>query len=333
MKKFMLLIFCFGWLALSATSWRVNNNPAIDADFATFQEAVAGASEGDTLYVEGSQFSYGDQYLTKRLVVIGPGYFLTENDSTQVSNLEAKFEEFAIDTLASGSKIYGLWFWDGDVVINGSDVVFARNKIPYYHDHIMLAQNNSVINCVITQNYCSAIASSTTYFNPVNVLISNNYIDSWISFHGNSSCVIFNNLIGIKCVVYNSIIKNNIHYGSSSSGDGFNENTNNVFEYNMTTKSTIIPGVGNVSDIVPEDIFVDYDGSLDYSTDGKWQLKEGSAAIGAGENGVDCGMFGGTSPYVLSGMPAVPHIYEAIVPTSGSAASGLPVTIKVKSQN
>ncbi|MCK4754754.1 MAG: right-handed parallel beta-helix repeat-containing protein, partial [Calditrichia bacterium] len=60
-------------------------------------------------------------------------------------------------------------------------------------------------------------------------------------------------------------------------------------------------------------------------------LKNGSPAIGAGSGGTDCGAFGGLSPYILSGIPNLPHIYEADVPASASSESGLQVTIKVKS--
>ncbi len=332
MKKFTVLLLCFGFLAANATSWRVNNNPAIDADFATFEAAVAGASAGDTLYIEGTQFSYGTQVLNKRLVLIGPGFYLTQNDSTQVSSIAAHFLILTIDTLASGSRIYGIVF-DYTVGINGSDVVFSRNHVAgASYETIYLAQINPVINCVITQNYCGSIISSNINHPALNTLVSNNYVKETISFKNNSSCVVYNNVVKHQVSVSNSIVKNNIIY-SAASYQGFRENTNNVFEYNMVNIATIPPGTGNVTNIQPVSVFVDYDGSLDFSTDGKWQLKEGSPAIDAGENGVDCGAFGGTSPYVLSGLPAVPHIYEAIVPTSGSAASGLPVTIKVKSQN
>ena len=332
MKKFTIILLCFGFLAANATSWRVNNNPAIDADYATFHEAVAGASAGDTLYIEGTQFNYGDQVLDKRLVLIGPGFYLTQNDSTQVSSNEAKFQKITIDTLASGSRIYGIVF-EYYVVIDGSDVVFSRNHVATSsYQAIYLGEDNPVNNCVITQNYCGSIASGSGNYPALNILVSNNYVDAAITFYDNASCVVYNNVIEGKVSVYNSIVKNNIIYDAPSY-QGFMENEYNIFEYNMANIATMPPGVGNVTDIIPADIFVDYDGSLGYSTDGKWQLKEGSPAIGAGEDGVDCGAFGGTSPYVLSGLPAVPHIYEAIVPTSGSAASGLPVTIKVKSQN
>jgi hypothetical protein len=335
MKNVIFLLLCFGFTAANATSWRVNNNPAIDADFATFEAAVAGASAGDTLYMEGSNFTYGAGVLTKTLVIIGPGFYLTENDSTQVSNLEANFETFVIDSTASGSQVYGCEF-DDDVKINGSNVVFARNWVygeSSYGVGIYVGHANDVINCTIIQNFFNNIKGGYYSYDPVahNTLIANNIIGGTIKFNALATCVLFNNVVRGDISVYNSIIKNNIqHYAG---GNGFMERENNVFEYNMTIHPTMPAGTGNQTGVDMSTVFIGWDDPSAFSTDGKWQLKEGSPAIGTGENGIDCGAFGGTSPYVLSGLPAVPHIYEAIVPTSGSAASGLPVTIKVKSQN
>jgi hypothetical protein len=337
MKIFTILLMSLFWLGANATSWRVNNNPAIDADFTTFEAAVAGASAGDTLYMEGSNFTYGECTLTKPLVIIGPGYYLTENDSTQVSNLEANFESFYIDSTASGSQIYGCHF-DDNVRISGSNVIFARNWIygeSGYGQGIYVGHDNDVVNCSIIQNFCNNIEGGYYSYDPVahNTLIANNIIYGSIDFNSNATNVIYNNVVHTKISVYNSIVKNNIQYASGYGTFGFVENEGIIFEYNMTIEATPPPGTGNIANIDPVEIFADYEETLGFSTDGKWQLKEGSPAIGAGENGTDCGAFGGTSPYILSGLPAVPHIYEALVPTSGSAASGLPVTIKVKSQN
>jgi hypothetical protein len=335
MKKLVLLIFCIGWLAVNATSWRVNNNPAVNADFATFEAAVAGASAGDTLYLEGSQDSYGECTLTKPLVIIGPGYYLTENDSTQAINLEANFVSFVIDSTASGSKIYGCEF-DDQVYINGSYVVFARNWVyghSGYGNGIKLAWDNAIINCSILQNFVNKITDGYYVYYPTahNTLIANNIIGGQIQLKASASSVILNNVVREAINVHNSVIKNNIHY--SAGGNGFVENENNLFEYNITIKANMPDGAGNQTGVDPATVFVDFGGTLGYSTDGKWQLKEGSPAIGAGDGGVDCGAFGDPTPYVLSGLPAVPHIFEATVPTAGSAQSGLPVTIKVKAQN
>jgi hypothetical protein len=335
MKKFTVFMLCFGFLAANATSWRVNNNPAIDADFSTFETAVAGASAGDTLYMEGSNFTYGNGVLTKPLVMIGPGFFLTENDSTQVSNLEANFKTFVVDSTASGSRIYGCAF-DDKVYINGSNVVFARNWVygaSSYGIGIYVGEANDVVNCSIIQNFCNNIKGGYYSYDPIahNTLIANNIVHGNITFNDNATNVVFNNIVKHNVNVSNSIIKNNIQLSSGSVG--FHINQGNIIEYNLTAVASPPPGPGNIGGIDPVEVFADYDETLGFSTDGKWQLKAGSPAIGAGENGEDCGAFGGTSPYVLSGLPAVPHIYEAIVPTSGSAASGLPVIIKVKSQN
>jgi hypothetical protein len=334
MKNFTIILLSLCWLSLNATSWRVNNNPSIDADYSTFEAAVAGASAGDTLYIEGSNLTYGDGILIKELVLIGPGYFLTENDSTQVSNLEANFTSFTIDSTASGSHVYGCEFYD-NVEINGSNVVFARNFVYGNSIHgtgIKLAVENDIINCTIIQNFINKISDSYNSYNPTsyNTLIANNIIGGLITLKHAATSIIINNVIRTGTEVYNSIIKNNIHYYT---GHGFYINEGNIFEYNLSAMDTEIPGTGNQHNVDMNLVFVDFDGTLGYSSDGKWQLKEGSPAIGAGENGIDCGAFGGPSPYILSGLPPVPHIYEAIVPVSGSAASGLTVTIKVKSQN
>lgn len=330
MKKLTIILLSLCWLSLSATSWRVNNNPAIDADFDDLNAAIAAASENDTLYVEGTQFSYGDILLNKRLVVIGPGYFLDENDSTQVSFNPAETQLFHIDTLGSGSHVYGLQI-NEYCRIGGSEVVFSRNYMP--NSPINLGYDNDVMSCVISQNFVKSITYTGSGTDVLNVLVANNYCTSSIDFHNGCSAIVMNNIVQYSIDVHNSIVKNNIKTNGNN-GSIF-INTNNVFAYNIINYQSggVPPGPGNIVGIDPDDIFIDYYGNLNYSTDGKWQLKEGSLAIGYGENGVDCGMFGGTSPYVLSGLAPVPHIYEAIVPVSGSAASGLTVTIKVKSQN
>lgn len=330
MKNLGILLLCLCWLGTNATSWRVNNNPAINADFSTLQEAHEAAASGDTLYIEGSHLNYGDWTISKQLVIIGPGYYLLENDSTQANIHAAVIDEFTIDSTASGSHIYGCQFYS--VTMNGSNIVFSRNRVTFTSG-IMVGSNNDVVNCLISQNYTTTISGRIYNWHSQahNTQIYNNYVSRDITFPQSAvSSVVINNVVGRQLNVRNSIVKNNIHYGTSY---GIEENSGNTFAYNLTARNTIPPGVGNQTNIDPSDVFIDYDGSLGYSTDGKWQLNPDGPAAGAGENGIDCGMFGGVTPYVLSGLAPIPRIYEAEVPISGSAATGLPVTIKVKSQN
>lgn len=69
------------------------------------------------------------------------------------------------------------------------------------------------------------------------------------------------------------------------------------------------------------------------STDGKWQLSASSIFKGVGFGGADCGIFGGAEPYVLSGIPPIPTIYSLTAPAVGEKNTGLPIQIKVKSNN
>ena len=86
MKKQITLltaIALFIAMTTNATVWRVNNRVNISADFTTLAAAISGASANDTIYLEGSPYSYGTGSFYKPLTVIGTGYFLNENDSTQ----------------------------------------------------------------------------------------------------------------------------------------------------------------------------------------------------------------------------------------------------------
>ena len=142
-----------------------------------------------------------------------------------------------------------------------------------------------------------------------------------------SSATIVNNIINIDNIasttyIYNSTVHNNIFYTNGITTSINNELKNNLFDIAGTDVDGNQYGV---------DMSAVFEGTG--STDGQWQLKAGSVAIGAALDGGECGVFGGSNPYRLSGMPAGPYIYDATIPTSGSATSGLPVQIKIRSNN
>ena len=339
----MLLTFLLSlcWFNIHAASWRVNNNPAVNAHFSTFQAAHDAAEPGDTIYVEGTglESHYGyNIVITKKLIVIGPGYFLAENDSTHVNKVPARFRDLTLEAGAAGSEIYGLHIeygtaGNGKLNIKASDVIISRNYFARNNDPIIIGAN--IQNITITQNYAYRITDA--YETSVNnILIANNYITDIITLNNRSNGVIVNNVTfnGIHNV-YNSQIKNNIVLNAGQGSPFSQANPGNYINYNLVAGNLPAGNYGpdNQGNIDMSEVFLGYPASGGYSTDGRWQLKSGSPAIAAGEDGIDCGMFGGTLPYVLSGMPPVPRIYEAIVPTAGSSSSGLPVIIKAKSQN
>jgi hypothetical protein len=340
MKKLTSLgMFIFILVNVHATCWRLNNNTSIDADFRTFAEAQDAASPGDTIYFEGNgeQSNYGNLVITKKLVLIGPGYFLSENDSTSANQLYARILSAKVMASAAGTEIYGLYIYTSDantncLVLYASDVIISRNCF-YLNSYNNIVIAGNVENIMISQNYTYEIIANATLTNGI---IANNYISYRINLNNTSSAIITNNVVGSNIQnVYNSQIKNNIVYGNSGQSTLSATLTGNTVSYNLTLGplGAGTYGPGNVGSVDMSTVFLGYPNQGSYSTDGRFQLNPAGPAIGAGEGGIDCGMFGGSLPYVLSCLPAVPHIYEAIVPTAGSSSSGLPVIIKVKSQN
>ncbi len=339
MKRTIFFLF-FGMLVLNAQAkiWRVNNTPSKSADFSDISTAISTASAGDTLYIEGSSIVYSSENvnITKSLCLIGPGYFLEKNDSTLYSKSNATFNSnVTIETTAPNTTLQGLnIIYTLNVLAN--NVIIERNLL-----NIVDFGLGVVSNTVIQNNYITGRIGTFTpsdYPSLYNLTISNNIINVYIcTMKGNS--VIENNTIlsnGIYTIQYwpqyepmenlsiiavNSIISNNlckgiIYTGRVTRSYGVKDDASNSI-----IKNTVNLGNNFTSQFLG--------GSID---DKYYMLSPTSTAIGAGTGGVDCGAFGGSDPYVLSGLPAIPHIYDIVAPTSGSATSGLAVKVKVKTQ-
>ncbi|WP_315823466.1 hypothetical protein [Paraflavitalea speifideaquila] len=174
-----------------AKIWRVNNNPGVAADFTDLQSAHNGAAGGDTLHIEGSPNSYGGATFNKKLIVLGPGYFLDEYPNSQALLHSGKVGGVTYNMGSEGSVIMGIDFLGSGIVIFTDDIIIRRNKFSapngatpdysigtinlYYHS------NNSGIpanNVIISQNYGVKIAVNAA---STGVLITNNFIafESW----------------------------------------------------------------------------------------------------------------------------------------------------------
>jgi hypothetical protein len=162
------------------------------------------------------------------------------------------------------------------------------------------------------------------------MLITNNYFSNSSNIASNAIAIIQNNIFGGSLSVFNSSVTNNIMLGGSF------EFNNNLVSNNIGNAEQFGTANGNKSNVDMSTVFVGTGENI--STDGQWKLKQGSPAIGAGfgstpQKPVDCGIFGGTTPYVLSGLPPVPVIYFFENQPIGSSTDAIDVTIKVKSVN
>jgi hypothetical protein len=119
--------------------WIVDNNAgSTSKDFTALQAAHDGAAANDTLYLIGSPTNYlvSKITVTKKLVIIGPGFFLTENPDTQANTLSAimastvPFQcvsiEFAVGS--EGSVIMGMEI-RGGILITANNILVKRNHI------------------------------------------------------------------------------------------------------------------------------------------------------------------------------------------------------------
>jgi len=312
-----------------ATIWNVSN---ID-NSANFKSLMAAHDSekviaGDTLYVYGSTLNYDGEFICKKMLnIIGPGYFLNENQETQANITPAKIGIIEFSPGSEGSSISGmsiskLYIYCNNITIKRNNILISSND----QYGINLVREGEIQNIIIVQNFINArngihFASASNH-----IMIFNNIIKSvghTIYMHSNDYAIIKNNVLYGNMRVYNSTFYNNIR-----SGGGTVDLVDSDVQYNLDYGTKFGTINGNMVNVDMSTVFIGQG-----SEDGKWQLAENSPAKNAGDNGVDCGAFDGTDPYILSGIPMLPSIYYLNVPAIASEISGLPVHIKIKSRN
>lgn len=325
----LCLVFSFSQ-TVSAKVWRVNNNAGVSRDFAELSTAVASAAvqNGDTLYIEGSATAYTSVILTKRLVVIGTGYFLSENTGLQANVNDAFISTIFLDSLASGSKFYGIHTTVMYTNSNTDDITISRCKLQLYSNTSFV--NSKLSNWVVSKCYISGSVS----------LSSSSYVFENFEF---TNCIV-NSTFSITGTLINGLLRNNVFLNAVATNNSYVANniflnggtisfTNCTVKYNIAQGNVLPAGNNNQNNISQANLF-----TLSGSSDGKYQLKAGSPAIAAGEpvSGVtpDCGAFGTADPYRLSGIPPIPTIYALTVPAAvPSTATSMNITVSTRSNN
>jgi hypothetical protein len=302
-------------LVAHSTVLRVNNTPAIVVPYATLQDAYNAAANGDTIYLEGSEYNYGTIDIYKRLVIIGTGYFLNENPETQANINPSSISSVNYYTGSSGSKLTGLSITSSLYFssTNLQDFVFIRN--------FLNSVNSSypVSNFLVEQNFIPYGLNGQFE----NSTIRNNYVGYFGASSINNTLAVYNNVMDISTTSTKALCYNNVLIGYA--------NFTNCTLFNNVCSETQVPaGNGNQLNVDMNDVFVCYTTCTGYSADARYHLKTGSPAIGAGSSGEDCGMFGGSNPYLLSGLPAIPAIYNFNYNFNNATIN---VDMKVKSHN
>ncbi len=314
---FFLLLGCVS--AFSQNTYSVCNIPTFDADFTNLQTAINTVPNGSILIVQGSGISYGAITVNKPIILRGTGYNLSQNAQTQANyGTSSDIGGIIFDNGSNGSEISGFSI-NGNINVDSvNNLTIKSNKVVGISANFM---NNSIIAGNLTQGqsyyyyYCGA---SIYLVNCYNIFINNNIILDGIGGTG-QSCTVVNNTFCNRVVPYygnsttmtmptSSNVYNNIFLESPECYFGFSgvNLNNNLF---INCGSGGYGGTyGNIDNVPSAGLFIGYPTQGAYSDDGRYQLAPGSPAIGAGVGGIDCGAFGGSTPYKLSGIAAIPNI-------------------------
>lgn len=353
-KSLLFLSLCLAVVSMKAKVIQVNNNVGANSDYSLLQKAIDNASSGDTIYVAGSPNLYdgGKILINKKVVIIGPGFFLGENGQNQSSNLTAKILNMELGEGGDNSVIMGLTFegWTSYLIFSkrrpdntlgektSNNVTLKRNKF----SHVAIYYASGTIIC---QNYFVPQDSKGIFLDNTssNTLVENNIINS-----GNSPSVYgyYDKNIGLtNTTISNNTMSDGLKYISGVNiynnifiSDGLSNSNNNTLKNNIFTisKDLALPSTqtgntesNNKYSVTTSDLFIKATPALD----NEFKLKTNSPAVGAGIDGIDAGAFGGLNAYKLSGLPPIPSIYEVTTTGVGTKENGLKVVIKAKSNN
>ncbi len=351
MKKIFLLssltVLLLSSITTQAKIWRVNNTPGVSADFTSFSLAVASATvvNGDTLHFESSTIDYPGTTLTKRLVIIGLGYFLNPanvttpgNAGLQAATAESRIGGFTISNGANGSKFLGITLGGITMGTTATAWNITFEKVQFIGG--LSFSNATHSNLTIRKSFFQNSGIQATSGNLSNFVLENSI------FNGFGAYMSLQSLTGSA-----NIIRNNTFY-ETYFGDipncYFANNIISSINYEWVFTNTTVKNnlFGKATQVLPVTASANQLGVnmtnvllLTGSFDARYQLKAGSPAIAAGLTvgavvTPDCGAFGATDPYKLSGIPNIPSIYAYTVPTSiPSGTATMNVTFSTRNSN
>lgn len=314
----------------------------------TLNAAVAAALDGDYIYMPGGSFGIGDLKVNKRLHLFGAGHY---PDSTQATGRTALTGNIYFKTGANNSVLQGIYLssniFMGDSCSTGnvSNILISRCNV----DNIYLTYNTGTTDCGAQNIFikdCIVRTDIRGAYTQGNVVESSIITNQIANFNGNTE---FKNNIFLRYnnsstagnyvlnYVYNCNFSNNIfrHYYSTS--NYFSTNSADNFFNNCIfgmPSNYLFAGIHSncLFSKTFANQFVNVPNVADFSYTYNYHLSDTSAAIGAGMNGTDCGIYGGDNPYKDGAVPLNPHIQFKQIPTATDSQGKLNIEIKVSAQ-
>jgi hypothetical protein len=364
MKK-SLLLSCIATLCLSASVFaqtirRVNNTPGLNDPnvYATAQAAHDAAAPNDIISLEPTACSdyscYGGLTVTKRINVVGPGYFRDKNPNNFFDLRNISLNSVTFGNGSANSTMMGVQI-DNGLTIQDANITITRCRTYL----ITFAKSGNFVggvesignNATITNNIISGTISGGTYagtcsgspctlYAGTNCTISNNILNGGINSLS-AAIINYNTFSGNFSGVVGSTITNNI-FDARSQSISYQvlpaNNSGTTASNNICLGVNGLPtGGGNVNGANPNIIFTGTSNPFTtYTTNGDkdFQLAVGSPALTAAAGGTQAGAFGnGANAYRLSGVPNTPIVTSFISTGSGNNTTPLSITVSVRSNN
>lgn len=322
------ILFVFLSLTGSAAVFTVSNMNPSPGQYLTINNAVAAASNGDTIYVQASQFNYLSATINKRLTIIGSGHNVP-NQSTLTSDLDNV-------TLAAGSDgttIMGMNLYYLETGAASVDsVTITRCKFRY-----QIRFNHNFCNRWVIDGNVFAYTVSNIFGQNQDIdylTIKNNVFNGYLqdlNYYGNNTNLLVTNNIFLHpniafSTLYYAYVYNNIFYRANPSNNTSGNDWAGNISYQCANNS--FPGGTNYTNVNPQ--FVNFPAGGDYFSYGyNFRLQPGSPAINAGTDGLDLGVYGGYGNYEQNGVPPIPQIRSFNVTGSTTVAPGSTLNISV----
>lgn len=335
LKLLFLAVIFFANKPLMATTIRVNNTLTTDKPnriYSNLQDANDDITtkSGDTLLVEGTIKNYSDLKCNKKLIIIGAGYFLTQN-SGQANTVSSTVSSIYFNSGSEGTVIIGLTFALSPNVSKPYIYVSGISIIRCYLANGIGIENN-ISSLVLIQNYFDTNAISLINVYSFNgVILKNNIFNTSIfisrsSYYPRVFAAVEHNVFLGSVTLDATTFRSNIIASTTATLDI----TSPSIQNNITLGTQLNAYATNQSYKDNTQLFVGLTTENNKSPDGQYKLIAGNAFATAGYNNEEPGIFGGTEPYVLSGIPTIPTIYELQADAVANKQDGLNVTIKAR---